>query len=141
MKIFKLPDLGEGLPDAIIREWHVKEGEAVKKDQPIVAMETAKALVDVVAPFDAVIEKLFGKEVIIGELQAEPWCSNFVLSNCSLQEQEKRMNLSLFRQYIQFGRETGLKEFYLWGAEWWYWMKEKQNKPEIWNEVKKLFNL
>lgn len=61
MKIFKLPDLGEGLPDAIIREWHVKEGEAVKKDQPIVAMETAKALVDVVAPFDAVIEKLFGK--------------------------------------------------------------------------------
>ena len=61
MKIFKLPDLGEGLPDAIIREWHVKEGEAVKKDQQIVAMETAKALVDVVAPFDAVIEKLFGK--------------------------------------------------------------------------------
>ena len=61
MKIFKLPDLGEGLPDAIIREWHVKEGDSVKKDQPIVAMETAKALVDVVAPFDAVIEKLFGK--------------------------------------------------------------------------------
>lgn len=60
MKIFKLPDLGEGLPDAIIREWHVKAGEHVKKDQPIVAMETAKALVDVVAPFDAIIEKLFG---------------------------------------------------------------------------------
>jgi 2-oxoisovalerate dehydrogenase E2 component (dihydrolipoyl transacylase) len=60
MKIFKLPDLGEGLPDAIIRQWHVKEGDTVKKDQPIVAMETAKALVDVVAPFDAVIEKLFG---------------------------------------------------------------------------------
>src|SRR3990167_718572 len=61
MKIFKLPDLGEGLPDAIIREWHVKVGEQVKKDQPIAAMETAKALVDVVAPFDAKIEKLFGE--------------------------------------------------------------------------------
>ncbi|MCX7120512.1 MAG: dihydrolipoamide acetyltransferase family protein [Gammaproteobacteria bacterium] len=61
MKIFKLPDLGEGLPDAIIREWYVKEGETVTKDQPIVAMETAKALVDVPAPFDAVIEKLFGE--------------------------------------------------------------------------------
>ncbi len=61
MKIFKLPDLGEGLPDAIIRQWYVKEGDAVKKDQPIVAMETAKALVDVPAPFDAVIEKLFGQ--------------------------------------------------------------------------------
>lgn len=60
MKIFKLPDLGEGLPDAIIREWFVKEGDVVKKDQPIVAMETAKALVDVPAPFDAIIEKLFG---------------------------------------------------------------------------------
>src|SRR3990167_5410789 len=61
MKIFKLPDLGEGLPDAIIREWFVKEGDPVKKDQPIVAMETAKALVDVPAPFDATIEKLFGE--------------------------------------------------------------------------------
>lgn len=60
MKIFKLPDLGEGLPDAIIREWYVKVGDTVKKDQPIVAMETAKALVDVPAPFDVVIEKLFG---------------------------------------------------------------------------------
>src|SRR3990167_4269721 len=60
MKIFKLPDLGEGLPDAIIRQWYVKAGDVVKKDQPIVAMETAKALVDVPAPFDATIEKLFG---------------------------------------------------------------------------------
>lgn len=60
MKIFKLPDLGEGLPDAIIREWHVKVGDHVKKDQAIAAMETAKALVDVVAPYDADIEKLFG---------------------------------------------------------------------------------
>src|SRR3990167_5733249 len=61
MKIFKFPDLGEGLPDAVIREWYVKEGDTVTKDQPIVAMETAKALVDVPAPFDAVIEKLFGE--------------------------------------------------------------------------------
>ena len=61
MKTFKLPDLGEGLPDAIIREWHVQVGDAVKTDQPIVAMETAKALVDVPAPFDGKIEKFFGE--------------------------------------------------------------------------------
>lgn len=61
MKIFKLPDLGEGLPDAIIREWHVKVGDKITKDQPMAAMETAKALVDVVAPYDAVVEKLFGQ--------------------------------------------------------------------------------
>jgi pyruvate dehydrogenase E2 component (dihydrolipoamide acetyltransferase) len=61
MKIFRLPDLGEGLPDAIIREWYVKEGEEIAKDQPMVAMETAKALVDVPAPYAGKVEKLFGK--------------------------------------------------------------------------------
>lgn len=60
MKLFKLPDLGEGLPDAEVREWYVKVGDDVKTDQPLVAMETAKALVDVPAPFDGTVEKLFG---------------------------------------------------------------------------------
>lgn len=61
MKLFKLPDLGEGLPDAVIRQWHVKTGDTVTKNQPLAAMETAKALVDVVSPYDAVVEKLFGE--------------------------------------------------------------------------------
>lgn len=61
MIIFKLPDLGEGLPDAIIREWYVKPGDHVKADQPLVSMETAKALVDVPSPFVGKIEKLFGQ--------------------------------------------------------------------------------
>lgn len=60
MKVFKLPDLGEGLPNAEIREWYVKVGDEVKLDQPLVAMETAKALVDVPSPYTGVIEKLFG---------------------------------------------------------------------------------
>ena len=47
MKIFNLPDLGEGLPDAEIREWYIQEGDEIKVDQPLVAMETAKAVVDV----------------------------------------------------------------------------------------------
>ena len=61
MKIFKLPDLGEGLPDATIREWYVSVGDKVEIDQPLVAMETAKALVDIPSPFSRRIEKLFGK--------------------------------------------------------------------------------
>jgi pyruvate dehydrogenase E2 component (dihydrolipoamide acetyltransferase) len=61
MKIFKLPDLGEGLPDAEIVEWHVKEGDHVKEDQPMVSMETAKAVVDVPCPYTGVITKLFGQ--------------------------------------------------------------------------------
>ena len=51
MSIFKLPDLGEGLPDAEIVEWHVKVGDKVAVDQPMVSMETAKAVVDVPCPY------------------------------------------------------------------------------------------
>lgn len=58
--IFKLPDLGEGLPDAEIHEWHVKVGDIVKVDQLLVSMETAKAVVDVPSPCDGKITKLYG---------------------------------------------------------------------------------
>ena len=61
MKIFQLPDLGEGLPDAVIREWYVKVGDEIAIDQPLVAMETAKALVDVPSPFAGKLEKCFGE--------------------------------------------------------------------------------
>lgn len=61
MNIFNLPDLGEGLPDAEIHEWFVKEGDTVKADQPLAAMETAKAVVDVPCPQSGIITKLYGK--------------------------------------------------------------------------------
>ncbi|KTD75036.1 dihydrolipoamide acetyltransferase family protein [Legionella waltersii] len=61
MNIFNLPDLGEGLPDAEIHEWFVKEGDTVSVDQPLVSMETAKAVVDVPCPQAGKIGKLFGK--------------------------------------------------------------------------------
>ncbi|RMX18263.1 2-oxo acid dehydrogenase subunit E2 [Legionella jordanis] len=61
MNIFNLPDLGEGLPDAEIHEWFVKEGDTVEADQPLVSMETAKAVVDVPCPQAGTIIKLFGK--------------------------------------------------------------------------------
>jgi len=58
--IFKLPDLGEGLPDAEIHEWHVKVGDEVKIDQLLVSMETAKAVVEVPSPRSGRIVKLYG---------------------------------------------------------------------------------
>jgi pyruvate dehydrogenase E2 component (dihydrolipoamide acetyltransferase) len=61
MKQFHLPDLGEGLPDAEIVEWHVKEGDHVTVDQPMVSMETAKAVVDVPSPFTGTVVKLHGQ--------------------------------------------------------------------------------
>ncbi|EIK95287.1 branched-chain alpha-keto acid dehydrogenase subunit E2 [Pseudomonas sp. M47T1] len=62
MKYFKLPDLGEGLQEAEIVQWHVKAGDTVKADQLLVSVETAKALVDIPAPYDGVVAKTFGGE-------------------------------------------------------------------------------
>jgi len=59
--VFKLPDLGEGLPDAEIVEWHVAEGDKVKKDQELVAVETAKAIVEVPSPWDGTVLKRYGE--------------------------------------------------------------------------------
>ncbi|HSW71368.1 MAG TPA: dihydrolipoamide acetyltransferase family protein [Gammaproteobacteria bacterium] len=61
MNIFHLPDLGEGLAEAEIREWYVKEGDIVKVDQPLLSVETAKAVVDVPSPYAGRIMKLHGK--------------------------------------------------------------------------------
>ena len=59
-KTFHLPDLGEGLPDAEIVQWHVQEGERAELDQPLVSMETAKAVVEVPSPFTGTVLKLYG---------------------------------------------------------------------------------
>jgi len=59
MNIFKLPDLGEGLQEAEIVEWHVKEGDEVKIDQPLLSVETAKAIVDVPSPHTGRIHKRY----------------------------------------------------------------------------------
>ena len=78
-------------------------------------------------------------EVIISELQAEPW-SNQPLVKTPLSQQAKSMNEKIFEKNLAFARETGFAEIYLWGAEWWYWMKKNQNQPYYWESVKKLFN-
>jgi hypothetical protein len=84
------------------------------------------------------IEKIFDKKVIVVELQAEPWGPG-LLYDSPVEEQEKTMNLGQFQKNVEFARRTGFDKFYFWGAEWWYWLKEKQNEPEIWQEAKNLF--
>jgi pyruvate dehydrogenase E2 component (dihydrolipoamide acetyltransferase) len=59
-KVFLLPDLGEGLPDAEIVEWNVKVGDTIRLDEPLVSMETAKAVVEVPAPCSGKVIKLAG---------------------------------------------------------------------------------
>ena len=60
-KTFYLPDLGEGLPDATVVEWFVKVGDTIKLDEPLISMETAKAVVEVPAPYSGKVAKLYGK--------------------------------------------------------------------------------
>ena len=61
MARFHLPDLGEGLQEAEIVRWHVAVGDRIAVDQPMVAVETAKAVVEVPSPFAGVITALHGK--------------------------------------------------------------------------------
>ena len=62
MKTFNLPDLGEGLPEAEIVTWHVKPGDTIQVDQPLLAVETAKAVVDVPSPYTGRVAKLHAQE-------------------------------------------------------------------------------
>jgi 2-oxoisovalerate dehydrogenase E2 component (dihydrolipoyl transacylase) len=61
MTTFNLPDLGEGLAEAEIVRWHVNVGDAVSVDQPMLAVETAKAVVEVPSPFSGVVKTLHGQ--------------------------------------------------------------------------------
>ena len=60
MRQFLLPDLGEGLEEAEIVSWHVNEGDHVVVDQPLVSVETDKAVVEVPSPSSGRIARLFG---------------------------------------------------------------------------------
>jgi pyruvate dehydrogenase E2 component (dihydrolipoamide acetyltransferase) len=61
MSTFNLPDLGEGLQEAEIVAWHVAEGDHVVIDQPLVSVETEKAVVEIPSPKAGHIAKLLGR--------------------------------------------------------------------------------
>jgi pyruvate dehydrogenase E2 component (dihydrolipoamide acetyltransferase) len=66
---FRLPDVGEGLTEAEIVAWHVAPGDAVKVNDPIVDIETAKSIVELPCPYEGVVERLLveaGETVAVG---------------------------------------------------------------------------
>lgn len=74
MKQIRLPDIGEGLTEGEIVEWLVKEGERVKRFQPIVRVLTAKATVDIPTPHEGTVVRLLaqpGDVVKVGDVIAE----------------------------------------------------------------------
>ena len=84
--------------------------------------------------------KLAGnKKTFIAELQAEPWFYNNFAVGTETAEQVKLFSPEEFRENVNFAKQTGFSEIYLWGVEWWYFMKE-QGQPEYWDFAKTLFN-
>jgi hypothetical protein len=85
-----------------------------------------------------IIGLVFKKPVICAELQAEPWAANQLYDGGD--GDAKTMDIKQFNGNIAFAKNTGLDTFYLWGSEWWYWMKTKHDNPGYWEEAKKIFN-
>lgn len=77
------------------------------------------------------------KPIMVSELQLEPWGPK-LLFELPLDEQEKSMTINQFRKNIAYAKEVGFSPAYLWGAEWWYWMKTINNDDSYWKEAKKL---
>ena len=60
--IFRLPEMGEGLTEGDVASWLVKEGEAIKADDPLIEIQTDKSTTQLVSPVDGTVKKLFVKE-------------------------------------------------------------------------------
>lgn len=90
---------------------------------------------------DKLVRAIAGKggQTIISELQAEPWMTKGQPINASnLPEQIKLFPASKLAQNIDYAKETGFSEIYLWGIEWWYFMAN-HGHPEYLQYAKTLF--
>lgn len=78
-------------------------------------------------------------KIIVVELQAEPWIprKKDVIST-PLAKQYISMNREQFKANLNYARALEVKEAYIWGAEWWYWLKT-QGDDSMWNEAKTLW--
>lgn len=83
------------------------------------------------------IQKLFGSAAIITELQVEPWGPKPV-QEMSVGEALRYMPVEKIKNNIIFAKRVGFSDVYLWGAEWWYWMKT-QGDDTVWESVRPVF--
>lgn len=86
-----------------------------------------------------IIEKFANqKNAVVIELQGEPWVSGWTVHQ-PLEEQFKSMNEVKLADNVLYAQKSGFDEIYIWGVEWWYWLKDKENKPILWDTAKGLF--
>lgn len=83
---------------------------------------------------------IFGNQkVIVSELQAEPWEGGKPLKDTPIETQKKDFSLKDFKSNLSLAKKAGFDEIYFWGAEWWYWLKEKGD-DSFWQEAKNIIN-
>ncbi len=76
----------------------------------------------------------------ISELQAEPWFAGADPSDDETLSADSTFNLERFAENVSYANKTGASRVYLWGVEWWYYMKVKSGDDRYWDTAKKLFN-
>lgn len=86
-----------------------------------------------------VITQFFKRPVMNTELQMEPWAPDglFGASDTIIRH---TMTPQIFKRNIGYARATGLTRHYLWGAEWWLYMKNVRGEPVYWELARDLFS-
>src|SRR3989344_4418791 len=80
----------------------------------------------------------YDKKFIVIELAAEPWLPK-QLYETGVEDQFKNFDLDFFKNTVDYAKAANFGEYYLWGAEWWFWLKVKHNMPEFWDFAKIIF--
>jgi hypothetical protein len=78
------------------------------------------------------------KDWVVIEMQGEPW-GPVAVTSLSDEDIAKTMTIKKFQNILEFGRQSGFKDFYLWGVEWWAWEKEVKGNSQYWDYAKTLF--
>ncbi|HYE60229.1 MAG TPA: beta-galactosidase [Candidatus Kapabacteria bacterium] len=74
----------------------------------------------------------------VSELQAEPWFTASLPLDTPLTEQYETMSIDRLRDHLEFVHHTGASRAYLWGVEWWYWLKKEKKEVQYWETVKEV---
>lgn len=108
MNIFKLPDLGEGLMEVELLEWHVAPGDVVTEDQDLLSVETAKAIVDIPSPVSGKVVRCYGS---VGDiLHVGDPVVEFVTEDMDVADTEKKDNAVTVPQEADAGSVVGRVE-------------------------------
>lgn len=88
----------------------------------------------------AIVKQLTGVDkIIVSELQTEPWSPTGKVIDLSAYERDESMSVDRLQSNLIFAADAGFDTVYLWGAEWWYWMKTTQQDDRYWETVRVLW--